>query len=217
MNFRRHRVRVLLAVTASVLSMLSAICAAAQTGDPVNPGAHTPSGPPRVVVADLDSGINVYHSFFYAGGEAYKTAAPSSVTPEVLAAFRIDAAHQIQLTRTGDFAADYAADVARVWSQIKTGEPYWFKGTNVIAVSFSPGARPVLPDDDADTHGFGTAAAVLRANPEAIVLFVEGISDASEHYAFTHPEVDVVTTSYGVPGSVPVPSAVFGSPYTHLN
>ncbi|HEX8354399.1 MAG TPA: hypothetical protein VF611_15955 [Pyrinomonadaceae bacterium] len=180
-------------------------------------GVRMAAGPPRVVVADIDSGINVYHSFLYAGGELYKTAGPSSVTPEVLAAFGIDAAHQIELTRTGDFAADYAADQARVWNNIRTGEPYWFKGTNVIAVSFVPGSRPVLPDDDADTHGFGTAAAVLRANPEAIVLFVEGIGDASEHYAFTHREVDVVTTSYGIPGSVPVPAAVFGSPYTHLN
>jgi hypothetical protein len=115
------------------------------------------------------------------------------------------------------FAGDYAADLIRVWSKIRPGEPYWFKGTNVIAVSFSPGARPVLPDNADDTHGFGTASAVLRANPEAIVLFVEGISDDSERYAFTHPEVDVVTTSYGIPGSVPLPAAVFGTAYTHLN
>jgi hypothetical protein len=186
---------------------------------PAAPEASAQSGvgAPRVVVADIDSGVNVYHSFFYAGGELYKTAAPSSVTPEVLAAFGIDAAHQISLTRTGNFAADYAADAARVWSNIRPGEPYWFRGTNVIAVSFVPGARPVLPDDADDTHGFGTASAVLRANPEAVVLFVEGISDDSERYAFTHPEVDVVTTSYGLPGSVPLPAAALGSTYTHLN
>lgn len=197
---------------------LAALAAAALAALPAGSAQAAPAaGAPRVVVADIDSGINVYHSFLYAGGELYRAAAPSSVTPELLAAFGIDAAHQIQLTRTGDFAADYAADKARVWDQIRTGEPYWFKGTNVIAVSFVPGTRPVLPDDDADTHGFGTASAVLRANPEAVVLFVEGIGDASEHYAFTHPEVDVVTTSYGIPGSVPLPAAVFGSPYTHLN
>ncbi|MET0646522.1 MAG: S8 family serine peptidase [Pyrinomonadaceae bacterium] len=220
---RRGRARILLAGSAALFVLLVVFAvaptrnAAAQTGDPTGPGGHTPAGPARVVVADIDSGINVYHSYFYAGGELYKTAAPSSVTPEVLAAFRIDAAHQIELTRTGNFAADYAADLGRVWSNIRPGEPYWFKGTNVIAVSFAPGARPVLPDDSADTHGFGTAAAVLRANPEAIVLFVEGISDDSERYAFTHPEVDVVTTSYGIPGSVPAPSAVFGNAYSHLN
>jgi hypothetical protein len=208
--------RLLAGLRAAAVSALAAAACVLFAGAAAAP-VRAAAGPARVVVADIDTGINVYHSFFYAGGELYRTAAPSSVTPEVLAAFRIDAAHQIELTRTGNFAADYAADVSRVWSQIRPGEPYWFKGTNVIAVSFAPGSRPVLPDDSADTHGFGTAAAVLRANPEAIVLFVEGVGDESERYAFTHPEVDVVTTSYGVPGSVPVPAAVFGSPYTHLN
>lgn len=225
MDFRRGKeLRVLLAgiVPALLLAAVFAVGpvrnASAQTEDPVNPVGRVPSGPPRVVVADLDSGINVYHSFFYAGGEAYKTAAPSSVTPEVLAAFGIDEAHQIELTRTGNFAADYAADLSRVWSQIRRGEPYWFKGTNVIAVSFVPGTRPVLPDDSADTHGFGTAAAVVRANPEAIILFVEGTLDNdSERFAFTHPEVDIVTTSYGMPGSLPVTSVVFGTEFDHLN
>ena len=212
----------LLAALASALLALPSLTgglvpgASAQLQDPIG-GTHTAAGPPRVVVADIDSGINVYHSEFYAGGVPYKTAAPSSVTPEVLAAFGIDAAHQIELTRTGNFAADYAADKARVWDQIRAGEPYWFKGTNVIAVSFVPGSRPVLPDDSADTHGFSTASSVLRANPEAVLVFVEGISDQSEHFAFTHPEVDVITTSYGVPGSVPLPTAATGSAYSHLN
>src|SRR5687768_10438864 len=122
--------------SARLLSVLFAAALLSLTGGlaPEASAQTTPAGPPRVVVADIDSGINVYHSFFYAGGDLYKTAAPSSVTPEVLAAFGIDEGRQIQLTRTGDFAADYAADVARVWSKIKTGEPYWFKGTNVIAV-----------------------------------------------------------------------------------
>jgi hypothetical protein len=207
----RRGARLLFGFCAALSLALAAADAPAQVAPRVA------AGPPRVVVADIDSGINVYHSFFYAGGELYRSATPSSVTPEVLAAFGIDAAHQIQLTRTGNFAADYAADVARVWSRIRPGEPYWFKGTNVIAVSFLPGARPVLPDDEADTHGFGTASAVLRANPEAVVLFVEGISDDSERYAFTHPEVDVVTTSYGMPGSLPLPAAALGNAYTHLN
>jgi hypothetical protein len=209
----RRRVRLLAGLRAAALAALAAAACVLMPGAE----ARAAAGPPRVVVADIDSGINVYHSFLYAGGELYKTAPPSSVTPEVLAAFGIDAAHQISLTRTGNFAADYAADFARVWSRIRPGEPYWFKGTNVIAVSFVPGARPVLPDDAADTHGFGTASAVLRANPEAVVLFVEGISDDAERYAFTHPEVDVVTTSYGVPGSVPLPTLATGSAYSHLN
>jgi subtilisin family serine protease len=159
----------------------------------------------RVSVAVIDSAINPYHEFFNAGGEPYTAQAPSSVTPEVLAAFGIDAAHQIELTRTGNFEADYAADKARVWDKIKTGELYWFKGTNIIAASFDPGARPILPDDSGDTHGVGTSAAVVRANPEAIIVFLEGITEQAETFAFTHPQIDIVTTSYGPIGSIPLP------------
>ena len=165
----------------------------------------------RVSVAVIDSAINPYHEFFNAGGEPYVAQAPSSVTPEVLAAYGIDAAHQIGLTRTGNFEADYAADKARVWDRINKGELYWFKGTNIIAASFDPGTRPILPDDSADTHGVGTSAAVVRANPEAIIVFLEGITNDAETFAFTNPQIDIVTTSYGVIGSVPLPYHLTGS------
>jgi serine protease AprX len=166
----------------------------------------------RSVVAVIDSAVNPYHEYFNAGGPLYGSEAPSSVTPEVLAAFGVDESHRIRLTRTGDFAADYAADAA-AWAAINPGELYWFEGTNILAISFDGGARPILPDDDADTHGVGTTAAVLGANPEAIVVFVEGITEAAETFAFTHPEIDIVTTSYGPIGSIPLPSHI-GDSYT---
>ncbi|HIG75829.1 MAG TPA: T9SS type A sorting domain-containing protein [Bacteroidetes bacterium] len=183
-------------------------------GDGDDPGTdpepEEPADPPasgddaRVVVSVIDSGINPYHDFYNAGGELYPTAAPSSVTQDVLDAFGIDEAHTIRLTRTGDFAADFAADAA-VWANVQPGELYWFAGTNVMAISYDPGSRILLPDDESDTHGVGTSAAVLRANPDAIVVFVEGITDASETFAFTHPEIDIVSTSYGAIGSLPLP------------
>ena len=160
--------------------------------------------PARVVVSIIDSAINPYHAFFNAGGEIYSAQAPSSVTPELLAAFGIDEAHIITLTRTGNFAADYAADKA-IWDNIRPRELYWFRGTNILAISFDPGTRPILPDASGDTHGVGTSAAMLRANPEAILLFVEGITQDAESYAFTHPQVDIISNSYGWPGSLPLP------------
>ncbi len=154
----------------------------------------------RVVVAVIDSSTNPYHDFFQTE--------QSSVTPAVLAEFGIDEAHTLSLTRTGDFAADYAADKERIWDQVKPGEPYWFAGTNVIAISFEdftdPAERPILPDGARDTHGVGTTAAVLKGNPEAIVVLVEGINNEAETWAFTHPAVDAVSTSYGFPGSPPL-------------
>jgi hypothetical protein len=155
-----------------------------------------PTADSRVVVAVIDSATNPYHEFFQVE--------QSSVTPDVLAEFGIGPEQTITLTRTGNFAKDYAADKARVWDKITPETPYWFTGTNIIATSFDPGSRPILPDDARDTHGVGTTAAVLKANPEAVTVLVEGINDASETWAFTHPAVDIVTTSYGVPGSLPL-------------
>ena len=155
-----------------------------------------PAGASRVVVADIDSGINPYHAAFYAHGA-------SEVTPEVLAEF--PGVQTVTLTRTGDYAADVAADKA-VWDSIELGKPYWFAGTNIIGISFDESTPTRILADAGDEHGVGTAAAVLDANPEAVLLFVEGTAvEASERYAFTHPAVDVVTTSYGIPGSPPLP------------
>lgn len=167
--------------------------------------ACAPQPKSRVVVSVLDTGVLPYHDFYYAGSPIYpEGSAPSAVTPEILAEFGIDEAHQIELTRTGNFVADFAADQA-IWDGIRGGELYWFKGTNLIAVSFDTeaGRRPILPDpgDPSGEHGVGTSAAVLTANPEAIVLFVEfGTSigaAASEVLGFRHPLVDIVSTSYG--------------------
>jgi hypothetical protein len=149
---------------------------------------------PRVVVADIDTGINPYHSFFHVKH--------SSVTPAVLKEFGIRPDHVITLTRTGNFAADYAADKKRVWDRIRRGDLYYFTGTNIIATSFTPGTRPILPDNNDDAHGVATAAAVATANPEAIILFVEDLGrDDPENegmrFAFTHPAVDILTTSFG--------------------
>jgi hypothetical protein len=157
---------------------------------------------PRVVVAVIDSGINAYHEFFYQGGPLYGKARPSSVTPAVLKEFGIEDDHVIRVERTGDFAADFAK-AKDEFEAIEKGEPYWFEGTNVIGISFLDQAPRLRPDGNASSHGIGTAGAVLAANPEAIVVAVEQINPESEKWAFTHPAVDIVSTSYGPPTSYP--------------
>ena len=184
--------------------LLSALFAAAlvMALSPVEARAESVPGPgPRVVVAVIDSGINAYHEYFHAGGTLYKDSAPSSVTPAVLREFGIDKDHIIRVTRTDNFAADFKKDAAQ-WRKIKAGEPYWFAGTNIIGISYE-GSSPLTPAGDASAHGIGTAASVLTANPEAIVVAVEGINENSERWAFTHPAVDIITTSYGPVTSVP--------------
>jgi hypothetical protein len=192
------------ALTAATLA-LPLLPGAAQALSPVPPAPI-----PRVVVAVIDTGFNPYHEYFHKGGTLYGNKAPSSVTPAVLKEFGIDKDHIIRVRRTGDFASDFAKAKAQ-FDAIEKGEPYWFAGTNVIGVSFLEDKQRLRPDGNASTHGIGTAAAVLTANPDAIVVAVEDMSEASEEWAFTHPAVDIVSTSYGPATSVPTLSHLSNS------
>jgi hypothetical protein len=186
-----------------VLAQIAVLIALLLPGSPAEAKAtRAQKGKPRVVVAVVDGSVNPFHEFFHAGGSLYKRSAPSSVTPAVLKEFGIDKQHIIRVTRTGNFSKDFALQKAQ-FDKIKKGEPYWFKGTNVIGISFEAEGQRLRPDGTGSTHGVGTTGAVLAANPEAIVVNVDGINDESEKWAFTHPAVDVVTTSYGPVTSVP--------------
>ena len=180
------------------------------------PAALASSGAkPRVVVGVIDTPPNPYHSYLYKGSRIYKRQEPSSVTPAVLKEFGIDKDHIIKVTRTGDFEADFKKDKAK-FRAIERGEPYWFKGTNVIAISFLQQGMKLRPDTGS-AHGVGTGSAVLTANPDAVVVMVESpganvlpgtrgyaTKPLGEKWAFNHPAIDIVSTSYGPPGSPPL-------------
>ena len=180
-------------VGAAVLAALVPVPAAGRTAK---------KSAPRVVVAVIDTGFNAYHEYFYGGGPLYKDETPSSVTPAVLREFGIGKDQIISVKRTGNFAADFARDKEQ-FTKIERGKPYWFKGTNVIGISFEDGPK-LRPDGTASSHGIGTSASVLTANPEAIVVAVEGMgNEDAEKWAFTHPTVDIISTSYGPATSYP--------------
>lgn len=147
----------------------------------------------RVVVAVIDSGVNPYHEAYYDD--------PVSVTPEVLAELGVAPENQITLTRTGNFANDFAAD-SGFWEFVEPGTPYWFVGTNLVGISFDTAGIPVF-SDPGDEHGTGTTSAVLDANPEAVVVLVESWNAEAETWTFSHPAIDIVSTSYGMIGSIP--------------
>lgn len=191
--------------------------------DPTDPGEE-PNPPvgdivsdpmrPRVVVAVIDSGINPYHGYYYQGGDLYGDTVPSSVTQEVLDAFGVAPENVVELHRSGNVEADIAADEA-FWSRVERGKAYHFKGTNIIAVSYAgSGLDPLVPTTAKSAHGVGTSSAVLRANPEAVVVFVETEgdlgNDAAHEYAFLHPSIDIVSNSYGVS----IPNTGFPLPET---
>lgn len=166
-----------------------------------------PAAASRVVVAVVDSSFNAYHEFFYTGSPIYGNAAPASVTADVLAEFGVPPENQIELTRSGDLVADIATDGA-FWDTVQRGQPYWFKGTNLIAVSFCEEAfTPLVPDTAKNPHGTGTSAAVLRANPEAVLLLVEACTTPETpelEFAGTHPAVDLLSYSFSIGFGVPV-------------
>lgn len=155
----------------------------------------------RVVVAVVDTSINPYHEYFYAGSPIYPAAAPTSITPAVLDEFGVAEAHHVRLTRSGDFAADVAAD-AEFWDSVEHGTLYWFEGTNIIATSLceEPSA-PLRPEVEKNPHGTGVSASVLKANPEAVILFVESCARPDPHemeFTLGHPSVDMLAFSYNV-------------------
>lgn len=192
---------------APVLVAALALAACAGGSTDVDVSKLEEAGEPRVVVAVIDSAFNPYHEFFHAGSAIYPGTAPSSVTPEVLAAFGITEERIIEVTRTGNASKDIKADEAK-WAAVRPGRAYWIKGTNLIGISFAT-SPPLKPTPEKNPHGVGTTSRVLAANPDAIVVFVEGSGTAEgETFAMTHPSIDIVSTSYGVPGSVPLPGHV---------
>lgn len=191
---------------------LLAACADSGPGGEPDGGAPVPTkAAPRVVVAVVDSALNPYHEFFYAGSPIYPGTAPASVTTEVLSELGVAPADRVRLTRSGNIEADLAADAA-FWDRVERGTPYWFEGSNIVAVSnCEEPFRPLQPQTDKNPHGTGTSAAMLKANPEAVLLFFEACemptgpdADALE-YVLGHPAVDLLSFSYnfGLPTTEP--------------
>ena len=55
-------------------------------------------------------------------------------------------------------------------------------------------------DDPSDGHGTAVTGAVLDANPDAVIFFVEGFSTEAVLAAGNQPLVDMVTTWFGAFG-----------------
>jgi hypothetical protein len=220
-NFRGFRL-----LAAAVLAAAAAGCESpplegeAQLDDPAKA-----AGKPRVVVAVIDSGVNPYHSFWYASEPGLPSpvypegTSPASVTPDTLREFGIENDHILKLTRTGNPAEDYAAD-AEQWARVKPYEYYWFRGTNLIAMGRDTAGPLILGNSDSNVHGVSTTASVISANPEAIVVLIEADGstesqdlDTGEAYdiAFADPAVDMVSFSYSQALPTPQVKALYDS------
>ena len=146
------------------------------------------------VVAPVDTGINVYHDHFR--------------TEEVYPNWLLESlgvTKTCNITFDGSWQERYEADKESCWDNITTSDIVYFSGTKIIGTSPDGQTDIHILDDPSDGHGTAVTGAVLDANPDAVIFFVEGFSDAAVLAAANQPLVDIITTSFGPIGSVPVP------------
>ncbi|MED5487201.1 MAG: S8/S53 family peptidase [Candidatus Thermoplasmatota archaeon] len=146
------------------------------------------------VVAPIDTGINVYHDRF--------------ILNETLPDWLLDGlgvTMWCNLTQNGTWQERYDADASTCWDIITANDIVYFPGTRIIGTTPDDDTNIPILDDPSDGHGTAVTGAVLDANPDAIIFFVEGFSDAAVLAAANQPLVDIITTSFGPIGSVPVP------------
>jgi subtilisin family serine protease len=184
-----------------VLPLLAAGCFGGSNANDKNGDDQSGSAlPPHVVVADIDSGINVYHERF------------AGSIPDALVDSFIDINTglppvRVKLTMEGNFTQRYEAD-REMWGNLSRQTLYYFEGTRILGISFlgNNDRNPVL-DFPNGSHGTATAGSVFDANPEAILVMVEGVgNNAGEMWAMNQPWIDITTMSYGPVGSPPTSS-----------
>ena len=146
------------------------------------------------VVAPVDTGINVYHNHF-SMNESY----PQWLLDQ-LGVNKI-----CEISKNGTWEERYEADRESCWDVIGSGDIVWFKGSRIIGTTPDDNTDIPILDDPSDGHGTAVTGAVIDANPDAVIFFVEGFSEAAVLAAANQPLVDLITTSFGPILSVPVP------------
>ncbi|MBK64582.1 MAG: hypothetical protein CMB47_03565 [Euryarchaeota archaeon] len=146
------------------------------------------------VVAPIDTGINVYHDHFIMEEDYPQWLLNGLGVTKVC-----------DITKNGSWEERYSSDKESCWDTIVSTDIVWFKGTRIIGTSPDDNTDIPILDDPQDGHGTAVTGAVLNANPNAVIFFVEGFSDAAVLAAANQPLVDIITTSFGPIGSIPVP------------
>ena len=146
------------------------------------------------VVAPIDTGINVYHNHFRMD-EAYPQWLLDGLGVNKIC----------DVTLNGTWEERYEADKETCWDNITSEDIVWFRGTRIIGTTPDDNTDIPILDDPQDGHGTAVTGSVINANPNAVIFFVEGFSDAAVLAAANQPLVDIITTSFGPIGSIPVP------------
>ena len=146
------------------------------------------------VVAPVDTGINVYHDHF-SMNESYPQWLLDQLGVDLIC----------EISKNGTWEERYESDKESCWDVIEAGDIVWFKGSRIIGTTPDDDTDIPILDDPSDGHGTAVTGSVLNANPEAVIFFVEGFSDAAVLAAANQPLVDIITTSFGPILSLPFP------------
>lgn len=161
---------------------------------------------PFVVIAVVDSGINVYH-------EAFRRPELVAHPSTYIDGYPKDAS-AVSLTFGTGAVDDLARADAVAWDAVKSNgqDLYWFPGTNIIgAKSHTPAERAILDDNGHGTGSASVAAGTYGSCPDCLLVFIEGLGQYE--WALEQPWIDIVTNSYG-PCAPGVPGCAARSPAT---
>ena len=79
-----------------------------------------------------------------------------------------------ELTFIGTWQERYEADKEMCWDRINSTDIVYFPGTKIIGTTPDDNTDIPILDDPSDGHGTAVTGAVIDANPDAIIFFVEG-------------------------------------------
>ena len=163
---------------------------------------------PFVVIALVDSGINPYHQDFRAPEFVHHPSKYIEGYPKDAKAFDLSLS---TADAKGYEAARGVDDID--WALAQAGELRWFPGTRIIGgISLGSGGtvapwaeRKILDDQG---HGTGTASVAagqfFGSNPNALIVEVEALGEASLDWATDQKWIDIVSNSWGNQANLPL-------------
>ncbi|MDQ3956254.1 MAG: S8 family serine peptidase [Actinomycetota bacterium] len=172
---------------------------------------------PFTVIALIDTGINPYHQDFRAPEFTHHPSKYIQGYPDKAKKFDLALA---TADSKGYMAARKADD--REWLKVQRNGLYWFPGTRVIGgistgdggLDGNPPLRPHNPDRpermilDENGHGTGTASVAAGrfygSNPNALIVSVEDLGEASLEWATSQKWIDIVSNSWGNRANLPL-------------